>query len=208
MKNSITPYEIRQTNRQRIFQYIYQKQNVSQQDIAYDLHLSRPTITTNLTDLKEEGLVNEAGQIDSESAGRKPSAYAVNPQHRVSIGVELLSHQVKTIAIDLYGHRISYNTFQLDFEHNDAYFQKVCAHILQFKDNCQLTDAQILGIGFAMQGLIAPDGEKVIYSQRLYDIQRLPCMYLLDRNKKVLLKEADYERVHKYLLAESRTIMN
>lgn len=56
--------------------------------------------------------------------------------------------------------------------------------------------------------IVGYDGEKVIYSQRLYDIQRLPCMYLLDRNKKVLLKEADYERVHKYLLAESRTIMN
>lgn len=165
MKNSITPYEIRQTNRQRIFQYIYQKQNVSQQDIAYDLHLSRPTITTNLTDLKGEGLVNEAGQIDSELVGRKPSAYAINPQHRVSLGVELLSHQVKIIAIDLYGRKISYDTFQLDFQHNDAYFQNVCAHILQFKDTCQLTDTQILGIGFAMQGLIAPDGKKVIYGK-------------------------------------------
>lgn len=165
MKNSITPYEIRQTNRQRIFQYVYQKQNVSQQDIAYELHLSRPTITTNLTALKGEGIVTEAGQIDNELAGRKASAYAINPQHRVSLGVELLSHQVKIIAVDLYGRKIRYDTFQLDFQDNDAYFEKVCAHILYFKDACQLTDTQILGIGFAMQGLIAPDGEEVIYGK-------------------------------------------
>ena len=63
MKKSITPSEIRQTNRQRIYQYIYQKESVAQQDIAYDLHLSRPTITTNLNALKEEGLIREAGQI-------------------------------------------------------------------------------------------------------------------------------------------------
>lgn len=56
--------------------------------------------------------------------------------------------------------------------------------------------------------IVGYDKEKVIYSQRLYDIQRLPCLYLLDRHKKVLLKEADYERVHKYLSANCRTIMN
>ena len=43
------------------------------------------------------------------------------------------------------------------------------------------------------------DKEKNIYDQRLYDIQRLPCLYLLDKDKCVLLKEADYERLCKYL---------
>lgn len=43
------------------------------------------------------------------------------------------------------------------------------------------------------------DKEKAIYSQRLYDIQQLPCIYLLDRDKHVLLKEANYERLCKYL---------
>ena len=41
--------------------------------------------------------------------------------------------------------------------------------------------------------LIGYDRDKAIYSQRLYDIQRLPCLYLLDKDKRVLLKEADYE---------------
>lgn len=59
---------------------------------------------------------------------------------------------------------------------------------------------------YPLNWMVGYDRDKVIYSQRLYDIQRLPCMYLLDRDKRVLLKEADYERVHKYLSAESRTI--
>lgn len=111
MKKSITPSEIRQTNRQRIYQYIYQKENVSQQDIAYDLHLSRPTVTTNLNALKKAGLVKEAGQMDTELVGRKASAYAINETYRVSIGVELLSRQVKTIAVDLYGKKISRDVY-------------------------------------------------------------------------------------------------
>lgn len=54
--------------------------------------------------------------------------------------------------------------------------------------------------------IVGYDKENVIFSQRLYDIQRLPCMYLLDGNKTVLLKEADYERIHKYLSGKCETI--
>lgn len=43
--------------------------------------------------------------------------------------------------------------------------------------------------------LVGYDKEKVIYEQRLYDIQRLPCLYLLNKDKQVLLKEADYDRL-------------
>lgn len=47
------------------------------------------------------------------------------------------------------------------------------------------------------------DKNKVIYDQRIYDIQRLPCLYLLDKDKRVLLKEADYERFCKYISESS-----
>ena len=43
------------------------------------------------------------------------------------------------------------------------------------------------------------DMEGVIYRNRLYDIQRLPCIYLLDKDKHVLLKEADYGRLSVFL---------
>lgn len=168
MKKSITPNQIRETNRQRIYQYMYQKGNVSQQDIAYDLHLSRPTVANNLSALKQEGLVADAGQIDNELVGRKASAYSIAPQYRVSIGVELLSQQVKMMAIDLYGKKISRQVFSLDFQNNDDYFQKICTQILAFKEECQLQDEQILGVGFAIQGLISPDGTKVIYGKILH----------------------------------------
>lgn len=43
------------------------------------------------------------------------------------------------------------------------------------------------------------DKDATIYEKRLYDIQRLPCIYLLDKGKRVLLKEADYKRLDVYL---------
>lgn len=43
------------------------------------------------------------------------------------------------------------------------------------------------------------DKDSVIYRKRIYDIQRLPCIYLLDKDKRVLLKEADCNRLIAYL---------
>ena len=48
MKNSITPGQISQNNLKLIYQYIYKNGPVSQQDIAFDLRLSRPTIKTKI----------------------------------------------------------------------------------------------------------------------------------------------------------------
>ena len=39
------------------------------------------------------------------------------------------------------------------------------------------------------------DRDNIIYSYRLYDIQMLPSLYLLDEEKKVIVKEADYNRL-------------
>ena len=58
MRKSITPNQIKETNRTLIYQYIYKKKKVSQQDISYDLHLSRPTVTTNLSSNPDRSIQN------------------------------------------------------------------------------------------------------------------------------------------------------
>ena len=52
---------------------------------------------------------------------------------------------------------------------------------------------------YSAKWLTGFDKDGAIYRNRLYDIQRLPCIYLLDMNKQVLLKEADYSRLSAYL---------
>lgn len=167
MKKSITPNQIRENNRNLIYQYIYRNPKVSQQDIAYDLHLSRPTVTTNLSSLEEDGLITKNGQIDTEYVGRKAAAYTIVPDFRVGIGVEILKKEVKMIAVNLYGEKILRSVYDISFRNEDDYFQKVCQEILSFKSSIGLADKQILGIGFAMQGLISPDFQTVLYGKVL-----------------------------------------
>ncbi len=167
MRKSITPNQIKENNRNLIYQYIYRNPDVSQQDIAYDLRLSRPTVTSNLSALEEDGLITKNGQIDTEYVGRKAVAYAIVPDFRVGIGIEILKNEVKMIAVNLYGEKILRYVYTITFKNEDVYFQKVCHEILCFKSSIGLSDEQILGIGFAMQGLISPDSRTVLYGKIL-----------------------------------------
>ena len=151
MKKSITPNQIKENNRNLIYQYIYRNRNVSQQDIAYDLHLSRPTVTTNLSSLEDDGLITKNGQISTEYVGRKASAYAIVPDYRIAIGVEILKKEVKMIAVNLYGEKILRSVYKISYKNEDIYFQNVCQKILSFKNSIRVSDEQILGVGFATQ---------------------------------------------------------
>lgn len=71
------------------------------------------------------------------------------------------------IAVDLYGEKIDRLVIALDYEEKDTYFQAVCEKLLEFIQNAGIRQEQILGAGFAMQGLISPDGQTVSYGKIL-----------------------------------------
>ncbi len=167
MAKSITPNQIKQNNRSLIYHYIYKKRKTSQQEISYELHLSRPTVTTNLADMETDGLIKKNGLIDTEYVGRKAAAYSIVPDYRISIGVEILKKEIKMIAVSLYGEKIGRAAFDITFERKEPYFETVCRKILEFKSTLGIRDEQILGIGFAIQGLAAPDGQTILYGKIL-----------------------------------------
>ncbi len=167
MKNSITPNQIKQNNRNLIYQYIYQKKKVSQQEICIDLRLSRPTVTAKLNELEEEGLIRKDGQISSEFVGRKAAAYTITADYRAAIGVEILKDELKMIAVDLYGNKIDRAVSALPYENSDDYYKKASEKVLEFKEQLQLREEQISGIGFAMQALVTPDSRTVLYGKIL-----------------------------------------
>lgn len=167
MEKSITPNRIKQNNRNLIYHYIYEKRKVSQQDISYDLRLSRPTVTANLNALEQDGMIQKSGRIDTEFVGRKAAAYSIVSDFRIGIGVEILKKEIKMIAVNLYGEKIDRLVFEIAYENQDSYYQSVCNKILEFKKLLHAADEQLLGIGFAMQGLVSPDRKTMVYGKIL-----------------------------------------
>lgn len=165
MTKRITPEEIRKTNKKQIFDFIYIEGKVSQNDIVTTLRLSRPTVAINITELEEEGLIFKDGQQDSDQIGRKAVAYSVVPDYRISIGVELTRRHTKIIAVDLYGHKISRKVHDIKFENKDSYYKTVSEYIKEFISSQGIPSEKVLGVGIAMQGLVSPDGNIIIYGE-------------------------------------------
>lgn len=217
MEKSITPNQIKQNNKNLIYQYIYKNKSVSQQDISYNLHLSRPTVTTNLNILEKDGLIYKNGQIDTEFVGRKAFAYSIVSDFRIGIGVEILLKEIKIIAVNLYGEKIHRDIFEISYENTEIYFKTICNKIIEFIKSINIKDEQILGIGFAMQALISPDKKSVTYGKILsctgLSIETftkyLPynCSFVHDANSAAIselwispnLKEAFYLSISKHL---------
>ena len=167
MPTRITPGQIKKNNRQQIYQYIYEHEKVSQQDIVYALRLSRPTVTANLAALEEDGLIIRNGTQESDQIGRKAIAYSIVADYRIAVGVEIMRRQVKLIAVDLYGRKIQRAVPQLRYSNDPAYYENLCKLVNEFIDGLPQPNERVLGIGISMQGLASPDGRTIVFGRIL-----------------------------------------
>lgn len=168
MTKRITPEQIRQTNRHIIYEYIYNHEGgqLSQQDISQALKMSRPTVAGNLASMEKEGLIFRSGMLEGDSLGRKPVTWSISAEYKIAVGVEIVKQGVKIAAVDLYGRALKITQSLIDYGNSEAYFERVSAIVQEFINSLGLKD-KILGIGFALQGLVSADGNTIIYGEIL-----------------------------------------
>jgi predicted NBD/HSP70 family sugar kinase len=189
MDHSITFKDIKKNNYSLIYHLIYQNEKLSKQEIANQLHLSLPTVTQNLVQLEEKNLIEKSGQFES-SVGRRATAYAICPQARISIGVEILKKTVRILAVDLLGVAFKEEELSLRYSNVDSYYKELSDAVQSFITSLNVVEEQILGIGFAVQALTSIDGQKITYGKILnctgLDIHvfsqylNYPCMFAHD----------------------------
>lgn len=165
MSNVNSSNQIKFNNRDRIYRYVYQHPAVSQQDISFELRLSRPTVTNNLAVLEQTGMIIRSGQTETGLVGRKATAYSINAQHRIAFGVEFDFKDLTIVAVDLYGNLIQRKVFLMDYDSTDEYFEVASQHILSFVREISKSEEQVLGIGFSMQGLVNVEKNRVSYGK-------------------------------------------
>lgn len=81
--------------------------------------------------------------------------------------MEILKKEIKIVAVNLYGEKLDRITYDITYEYKESYFRTVCGRILDFITSLAVSDGQILGIGFAMPGLVAPDKQTILYGKIL-----------------------------------------
>ena len=156
--------ELRRSNRRSVFMEIYRNRSVSKEQIRQALGLSLPTVTQNLCELEEIGIIKKQG-VFSSTGGRKASAYAVVSDFRTAIGLYLQKEQFSIEAVDLYGEVLASATVRRAFARTDAYFRKLGEALDQFIRDHGIDASSILSVSAALEAIVSPDHQRVTYSE-------------------------------------------
>ncbi|RRJ63986.1 ROK family transcriptional regulator [Paenibacillus oralis] len=189
MDHNTAVKDIKKNNYSSIYHLIYQNGKLSKQEIANQLHLSLPTVTQNLVRLEEEKRIEKSGLFES-SVGRRATAYAICPQARISIGVEIQKEAVRILAVDLLGTAFRQTELPLGYANGDRYYKELSDAVQSFISSLDVPEDRVLGIGFGVQALTSADGQKITYGKILdctgleIDVfarhLKYPCMFVHD----------------------------
>ena len=166
MEKRTAGIEIKQKNRTSIFQLLRNHEGLSRQDIVSSLHLSLPTVTQNLTELMEEGLVVECGSIGN-TGGRRARSYTANRYARTAIGLDITKNHISVAAVDMKGELIAHQRVRYSFARTDEYARKLADMVEWVIGESQIDRESILGVGIGVPGLVSEDHERVTYGETL-----------------------------------------
>lgn len=166
MEKRTANIEIKQKNRTDIFRLLRNKGGLSRQDIVTALHLSLPTVTQNLSELMEEGLVEEAGSVGN-TGGRRARSYAVNNWARTAVGLDITQNHISAAVVDMGGRLITHQRIRHPFARTDEYAHRLAEMVDEAIVRADIKRENILGVGIGVPGLVSDDHETVIYGETL-----------------------------------------
>ena len=91
---------VKNRNRRKIFEVIQGKKKITKLDISKKLNLSITTISSNIREMSEMGLISEHG-YENSTGGRKAQIIEYLPDARFSLGMELKESHARLILVNL-----------------------------------------------------------------------------------------------------------
>lgn len=161
-EKGMTTITLKKINRDRVYQYIYNQKETSKLQIVQDLQMGLSTVSQNLNELENDGLISRNGYFES-TGGRKAQIIRIVKDFRISIGLGILKDMFHIVAVNLYGDAIATETIELPYENNDAYYIELAKNVEDFIKRKEYDTEKIEGISIATQGIISSDNTYVTY---------------------------------------------
>jgi predicted NBD/HSP70 family sugar kinase len=170
---TVVPIEGNQSNRNRVYQLVYQQGAISKPEIAVRLGVSLPTAIQIVKDLQEEGLLEEGAALESITAGRKATAIQCVKKAKFALGVDITRNHISIVLINLAADILESVRLQKAYENTTAYYQELVKLVNQIVVVACVDTASILGIGISLPGITSADGKMLVYSHAL-NVSALP----------------------------------
>ena len=150
-EKGMTTITLKKINREKVYQYIYQQKETSKLQIVQDLQMGLSTVSQNLNELENDGLISRNGYFES-TGGRKAQIIKIVEDFRISIGLGILKDMFHIVAVNLYGNAVATETIELPYENSDAYYTALAANVELFTQKNHYAPEKIEGISIANTG--------------------------------------------------------
>ncbi|WP_160679410.1 ROK family protein [Clostridium sp. C8-1-8] len=191
--NNVDKDTIRSSNIKLIINLLFNKRELTKQEIAKETGLSIPTVINITNELIEEGLLEESG-VGLSSGGRKPIIITFNPNSKYSFGVEINSKYIRIILTNLDANIledevIRFNdAFKLNENNITNIFDEICKIIKVISLKRSINESNILGVGFSLPGTVNEEKLFLELAPNLY-VKNLDFHYIEEKlNMKVYVE--------------------
>ena len=173
----LSTVEVRKQNRNRVYrQLISLWEPVTKQELAFRLSMSLPTLSQNLNELAEMGLIDRSSTTDS-TGGRRPKLIVPLPDARFALGAELTGSDLRLVAVNLRQETLAYQKILLPFANTPEYGLRLAELIEVFLDANHLDREKLLGVALTLPGIIGPDQNTIEYAPTIGVHTSTPCRF-------------------------------
>jgi len=145
--------KIKETNRKKIIGLLLEKNEITKLDISRMLDISITTVSTNITELKNEGIVEDVRSLES-TGGRKAIAIKLNESCRYSIGVALTPNHIKISLVNLKKNIIE----NVSIRHKNNGIENIINLLIENLEiligKHKITSENLLGLGISVPGTV------------------------------------------------------
>ncbi|MBB3143600.1 ROK family protein [Halomonas organivorans] len=147
---------LKRLNRSAILEMVRRTPGMTRADIATRAQLTKATVGGGVQTLLKQGWLVE-GELLKSSGGRPGRALHLNDHRHVLLGAEVSVHGLQVIACTLSGKTLHQRHIRMAPDAPDTTAEALAGLIREVIDHPELNERQLLGLGVALPGPIAPD---------------------------------------------------
>lgn len=145
-------------------------------DLAKELDLSVPTVTKFISEMCEEGYINDYGKLET-SGGRHPSIYGLNPESGYFIGIDIKKFAINIALINFKGDMLELKmNIPYKFDNTPEALEELCKLIRNFIKQIKITPEKIMNICINISGRVNPESG---YSFSMFNFSERPLAEVL-----------------------------
>ncbi|GAA4706108.1 ROK family transcriptional regulator [Phytohabitans rumicis] len=163
-----TVRDLRRRNRAALLSRLYLDGPMSRHQLAGSTGLSPASVSNVIGEMIEQGLVEEAGAVDSDG-GRPRALLRVRPAYGYLVGVDVGETRVRVELFDLAMTALAKADFPVDSARPapDTVVRHILAGIETVTGAAGLDRGDLLGVGIGVPGVVEQGAEAVVHAQTL-----------------------------------------